>query len=165
MDRRSLLTEAQRVLAVGLFEEGMGSRAAATWLMAAHGPVKLLFQRWRIHGEGALVAQPGKRAFSFEFKVAVVERFLAGEPATDLAAEYELSSPKLVKTWARTYRREGADGLRPKPKGRPGKDPDGPDVVAEPEPELEQLRRENERLRAENAYLGKLRALRQQQRR
>jgi transposase len=162
MDRRSSLTEAQRVLAVGLFEEGMGSRAVATRLMAAHDPVKLLFQRWRIHGEGVLVAQPGKRVFPLEFKLAVVERFLAGEAATELAAEFELSSPKLVKTWARTWRREGAEGLRSKPKGRPGK---GPDVAAEPESELEQLRRENERLRAENAYLGKLRALRQQQRR
>ena len=34
-----------------------------------------------------------------------------------------------------------------------------------PESEVEQLRRENERLRAEVAYLGKLRALRSQQRR
>jgi hypothetical protein len=52
--------------------------------------------------------------------------------------------------------------LRPKPKGRPRKNPEAP---ARPESELEQLRRENERLRAENAYLGKLRALREQQRR
>ncbi|PKW15337.1 hypothetical protein [Saccharopolyspora spinosa] len=33
------------------------------------------------------------------------------------------------------------------------------------ESELEALRRENERLRAENAYLGKLRALRAQEQR
>ncbi|RZU15443.1 helix-turn-helix protein [Kribbella rubisoli] len=161
MDRRSSLTEAQRVLALGLFEEGMGSWAVATRLVAAPDPVKLLYQRWRIHGKGALVAQPGKRAFSFEFKLAVVERFLAGEPATELAAEHELSSPKLVKTWARRYRQEGADGLRPKPKGRPRKDPES----APPESELERLRRENELLKAKVAYLGKLKALREQQER
>jgi transposase-like protein len=164
MDRRSSLAEAQRVQAVGLFEEGMGSRAAATRLMAAHDPVKLLYQRWRIHGEGALVAQRGKRVFSFEFKLAVVERFLAGEPATELAAEYELSSPKLVKTWARTYRCEGADGLRPKPKGRPrgkGREPSSSGADSE----LERLRQENELLKAKVAYLGKLKALREQERR
>jgi transposase-like protein len=107
-----------------------------------------------------------KRSYSFEFKLAVVDRFLAGEPATELAAEYELSSPLLVKTWVRTYRREGADGLRPKPKGRPRSKPgNGPDAPAGPESELERLRRENERLRAQVAYLGKVRALRKQERR
>ncbi|MEU5853675.1 helix-turn-helix domain-containing protein [Saccharopolyspora shandongensis] len=107
------------------------------------------------------MSRPAKRSFSFEFKLSVVERFLAGEPASELAAEYDLSSPKLVKTWARTYRREGEDGLRPKPKGRPPQPPDDPDGPSE----LEQLRRENARLRAEVAYLGKLRALRDQERR
>ncbi|MFD7155434.1 helix-turn-helix domain-containing protein [Kribbella sp. NPDC059898] len=165
MDGRSSLSEAQRVLAVGLFERGLGPGAAARRLVVARDPVKMLYQRWRIWGRGALVTRPTKRSYSFEFKLAVVERFLAGEPVTVLAAEYELSSPQLVKAWVRVYRRDGADGLRPKPKGRPRKDPDGPDVAAEPESELVRLRRENERLRAENAYLGKLRALRQQQRR
>jgi transposase-like protein len=115
------------------------------------------------------VAQPGKRAFSFEFKLAVVERFLAGETATELAAEFGLSSPKLVKTWARTYRGEGADGLRPKPKGRPRVDQEKPPPVSGPESgpgsELERLRRENELLKAKVAYLGKLKALREQQER
>ena len=165
MDRRSSLSEAQRVLAVAWFEEGLGCSSVARRLVVAHDPVKLLYQRWRIWGRGALVTRPTKRSYSFEFKLAVVERFLAGEPVTALAAEYELSSPQLVKAWARRYRREGADGLRPKPKGRPPKAAKDPDAPARPESELEQLRREVERLRAENAYLGKVRALREQQRR
>jgi transposase-like protein len=123
--------------------------------------VKLLYLRWRIHGRGALVAKPTKQVYSFEFKLALVERFIAGETAQDLAAEAGLSSSGLLKNWAAAYRREGADALRPKPKGRPGK-PDSPPPA---EPELERLRRENERLRAEVAYLGKLRALRAQERR
>ncbi|MGO4681902.1 helix-turn-helix domain-containing protein [Microbacterium sp. 2MCAF23] len=101
-------------------------------------------------------------SYSFEFKLALVERFLAGEPATALAEEAELSSPTLLKTWARTYRDEGEDALRPKPKGRPR------GLSAPPpgeESELERLRRENEYLRAQNAYLGKLRALMDQKRR
>jgi transposase-like protein len=161
MDRRSSLSEAQRVLAVGLFEKGMGSGAVASQLAAARDPVKLLYQRWRIHGKGALVAQSARRMFSFEFKLAVVERFLAGESATALAAEFELSSPKLVKTWARRYRQDGADGLRLKLKGRPGKDLEAPAADSE----LERLRRENEFLKAKVAYLGKLKALREQQER
>jgi transposase len=159
MDRRSSLTEVQRLLAVGLFEKGMGPWAVASRLAAARDPVKLLYQRWRIHGKGALVAQPAKRAFSFEFKLVVVERFRAGEPATALAAEFELSSPKLVKTWARRYRQEGADGLRPKLQGRPRKAAQAPAADSE----LERLRQENELLKSKVAYLGKLKALREQE--
>lgn len=165
MDRRSSLSEGQRELAVAWFEEGLGYSSVAGLLGVALWPVRQLYRRWQIWGRGALVRMPTKRSYSFEFKLAVVERFLAGEPATELAAEYELSSPLLVKTWARTYRREGADGLRPKPKGRPRKDPAAPARPGlEPDSELERLRRENERLRAQVAYLGKVRALREQKR-
>jgi transposase len=100
------------------------------------------------------------RSFSFEFKLDVVRRFLDGEAtAAELAREHGLSSPDLVKTWARKYRNEGEDALRPKRRGRP------PGQAGRPEHELsevEQLRRENLRLAAENAYLKKLRALRAQ---
>jgi len=107
------------------------------------------------------VAKRVKPSYSFEFKLALVERFLAGEPAAGLAEEAELSSPTLLKTWARTYRNEGEDALRPQPKGRPRGSSAPPPGE---EPELERLRRENEYLRAENAYLGKLRALMDQKR-
>ncbi|WP_456283677.1 helix-turn-helix domain-containing protein [Microbacterium sp. JZ101] len=100
-------------------------------------------------------------SYSFEFKLALVERFLAGESAAELAEEAELSSPVLLKTWARKYRNEGEDALRPKRRGRP---PGANSPQAE-ESELERLRRENEYLRAQNAYLGKLRALMDQKRR
>ncbi|MDR5701960.1 helix-turn-helix domain-containing protein [Agromyces aerolatus] len=106
------------------------------------------------------MTKPNKPSYSFEFKVALVERFLAGEEAMVLAEEAQLSSPVVLKTWARKYRNEGAEALRPKPKGRPAK-AGVPGEVSE----LDQLRRENARLRAENAYLGKLRALMEQQRR
>ena len=98
----------------------------------------------------------------FEFKLLAVRRFLAGEVAAEVAAELGLSSPLLLKTWARTYRREGEDGLRPKPKGRP---PGVSDSAAGQVSELERLRRENARLQAEVAYLGKVRALREHRQR
>ncbi|MDH6284159.1 helix-turn-helix domain containing protein [Prescottella agglutinans] len=107
------------------------------------------------------MVKPFKRAFTFEFKLEVVRRFLAGETKVALAREFDLSSPKLIETWARKYRNEGEDGLRPKRAGRP---PNPAGVDSTEVSELEQLRRENERLRAEVAYLGKLRALRAQER-
>jgi transposase-like protein len=159
---RSPLSEDQREAAVAWFEKGIADKAAARLLGVSHSPVQLLYLRWRIHGRGALVAKTTKQVYSFEFKLALVERFIAGETAQDLAAEAGLPSSGLLKNWAAAYRREGADALRPKPRGRPRK-PDAP--PPEELPELERLRRENERLRAEVAYLGKLRALRAQERR
>jgi len=70
--------------------------------------------------------QVNQAAVSFEFKLAVVQRYLAGEAKVALAQEFELSSPDLIKKWARYYRDEGEDGLRPKPKGRPKTPPEAP---------------------------------------
>jgi transposase-like protein len=107
------------------------------------------------------VTKPTKRTFSFEEKLGIVERFLAGESKTELARVFDLSSPKLIETWARKYRSEGEDALRPKRRGRPP----GETLDSSEANELSRLRRENARLQAEVAYLGKLRALMEQQRR
>ena len=168
MRTSSSLSQVQRQAAVSLFEQGWGAWSVASELGVARGPVERLHDRWRVRGRQALVTKPTKRSFSFEgalaciqFKMDIVHRFLAGEPKTDLAREFDLSSPKLIETWVRQYRTDGQDALRPKKLGRPpGSGQDTQDVS-----EVEELRRENERLRAQVAYLGKLRALRAQRRR
>lgn len=162
MHMGSSLSEDQRAAAVALFEAGWGYRSVTTELGVSGSAIENLYDRWRVRGRRALVTKPDKRSFSFEFKLGVVQRFLAGATKVELAREFDLSSPKLIETWARKYRNEGEDGLRPKRAGRPPKS-----VDSEPGgcSELEQLRAENERLRAEVAYLGKLQALRVQERR
>ena len=162
---RSPLSEDQREAAVAWVEKGIADRAAARLLGVPQSPVRELYLRWRIHGRGVLVAKRTKQVYPFELKLDLVERFIAGETAQELAAEARLSSSGLLKNWAAAYRREGPDALRPKPApGRPGSPPQ-PEPEPEAEPELERLRRENELLRAKVAYLGKLRALRAQERR
>lgn len=161
MRASSSLSEDQREVAVTWFEKGVADTATANLLGVARSPVGRLYRRWKIHGRGVLLTKPTKRAYSFEFKLGLVKRFAAGEAAQGLASEAGLSSPQLLETWARAYRRGGPDALRPKTKGRPRKSDHSPPV--EPS-ELERLRRENERLRAEVAYLGKLRAVRAQER-
>ncbi|YCH07591.1 helix-turn-helix domain-containing protein [Arthrobacter sp. alpha11c] len=119
------------------------------------------------------------KSYSFEVKLALVQRFLAGETGQDLAVEAGLSSRQQLQKWVRDYRLEGEDGLRPKRNGRPVKSgtPASRNAGVVPSAksaagprageasELEQLRRENELLRAQVAYLGKLRALRAQEQR
>lgn len=158
MHPRSLLSEGQREAAVALFEAGYGRDAVAARLSVSRTAVQRLHDRWRLRSAGALMMKPGKRSFTFEFKLEVVRRFVDGEAtALELAREYDLSSPKLVEGWVRAYRRDGEEALRPKPKGRPAAAPD-PSGLSE----LDRLRAENLRLSAENAYLKKLRALREQ---
>lgn len=158
MDARSSLSEAQRLSAVELFEAGWGDTSVARRLGVVRWPVKTLYRRWLIRGRGALFMPPTKRSYPFEIKVEVARRFLAGESKTALAQEFDLSSPLLVSVWARIFREKGEDGLKPKRRGRPS-------AAAESADEVLALRREVERLRAENAYLGKLQALMEQQRR
>lgn len=152
------LTGAQRVAAVGWFELGLSDWATARRLGVARTPVKRLLRRWSLHGPEVLVDAP-RRSYSFELKRDLVRRFLAGEDPEALAREGGLSSALLLRKWAGLVRRDGEDALRPKRRGRP------PRPAMDEQTELERLRRENEYLRAENAYLGKLRALQAQQRR
>jgi len=159
---RSLLTEAQRDAAVALFEQGRGYCAAANHLGLGQWAVRDLHHRWRLYGRKALVAKPTKARYSFEFKLAVVRQVLDdGVTAEQLAREHGLSSGKLVRTWVRAYRRLGEDALKPKPRGRPPGSSSPPELD-EAGRELRRLEQENLRLRAENAYLKKLRALRAQ---
>lgn len=157
MGKPRSMSDEQRRAAVALFASGHGRDAVATRLGVSPHAVRALQNRWRIWGDEAVGRKPKQQqAYPFEVKLEVVQRVLAGETKSALAQAYGLSSPQLVAAWLRIYRAEGACGLRPKSKGRPKRDPHAP---VPPESELERLRRENEYLRAEVAYLGKLRAL------
>ncbi|MCU1532819.1 MAG: transposase [Arthrobacter sp.] len=162
MHARSSLSEEQRKAAVALFGTGWGAKSVATRPGVSARAISGLYGRWRVRGGTTLVTKPTKRLFSFEFKLNAVQRYLSGESKVALAKELQLSSPELIKRWARQYRTEGEDGLRPRPKGRPKTNPGAP---AQPESELQRLRRENERLRAEVAFLGKVQALGDEERR
>ena len=157
MRARSSLSERQREQLVECFEQGMGSLAAANALGVSKYAVRTLRRRFQLHGRLCLVEKPTKQQYSFEIKKEVVERHLAGETRMDLAREFGLSSDILVRDWARKWRKGGDEALKPKPKGRPKGS-----AAPKPLTEEEKLRRRIARLEAENAYLKKLRDLRNQ---
>ncbi len=158
MSKASPLTLEQRWAAIEYFVRGYGPHVTASWLGVRVWTVKALFERWQVRGTLAVMSAPSSKSYSLELKHEVVHRFLAGETAPDLAAEYEISSPQQVRDWVLKYRKHGAAGLRPQSRGRPPKTSD-----EAPTSELEQLREQNLALQAEVAYLKKLRALRAQQ--
>lgn len=155
MYAKSTLSHSQAVSAVELFEEGFTAKSVALSLDLAGAPVQMLYQRWQLRGPGALVTRDRKQ-YDFDTKLEIVLRHTNGESGRALAEEFDLPSSGTVANWTRIFRRDGADGLRPQRRGRPPTRP----TDAPPDDEIGALRRENEQLRAEVAYLGKLRALR-----
>ena len=151
------MSEHEREQLVDLFEQGVGYRAAATALGVSTYAARMLCRRFKLHGRLCLVEKPTKQQYSFEIKKEVVQRHLAGETAMDLAREFGLSSEQLVSQWSWKWRKGGDEALKPKPKGRPKGS-----GTPKPLSEEAKLRRQIARLEAENAYLKKLRDLRNQ---
>lgn len=156
MRGRSSLSENQREQLVLLFETGFRSQAAANRLHIGRDAARKLERRWTLHGRLCLVESPTRRMFAFEVKKEVVTRHLAGETKMELAVEFSLSSEQIVSRWTREWCAGGDAALMPKPKGRPKGSEKSASVNEE-----DRLRREVKRLEAENAYLKKLRDLRE----
>ena len=99
---------------------------------------------------------PNKK-YTGEFKQAVVETMRKeGLSYKETARQFEVSNHHIVKSWERIYLEEGPEGLYIERRGR--KSTGRPPKQLKPEVE-EDLIAEVQRLRAENAYLKKLKAL------
>ena len=158
MRQDSKLTAEQRSAIIVTFEAGFGPKATARQLGLRRHRVRTIYDRWRIHGRDALVPKSKTHRYDFATKLDVVQRFLAGEPKTDLAQEFGLASPRTVGRWVQEYKEQGEDGLRPRQRGRPP-------GSRRNETDFQRLERENLYLRAEVEYLKKLKALRDQKQR
>lgn len=136
-------------------------------LEGKHGVRKSNIRRWvdgyRRHGDAGLRKKFSH--YSARFKLSVLKRMWRQELSyTQVVALFDLRGGAwVVSSWERQYHEGGLDALKPKPRGRPKKmkTPETPKVPAQPEDTrtLEELRKENEYLRAEVAYLKKLDAL------
>lgn len=157
MRTRSTLTDSQRQLLVEWFEQGSGYTTGANRLSVSKYAARCLYRRWKVHGRLCLVEKPTKQTYPFEIKKEIVDKFIAGESKVDLAANYQLSSDQLVTAWVRAWRAGGDDALKPQRRGRPVGSQAPKPLTSE-----EKLLRENQLLKAENAYLKKLRDLREQ---
>lgn len=154
MRATSLLTVQQREACVDLFEAGYSATETARRLSVPFRSVSLLHTRWRVRGRLCLVEKKKRPRVPAEVKQEVVARYVAGETAMQLAHEFDLSGVEIVRYWARQARKRDGEEAAPRKKGAPLS-----------EAETSQLKREVEKLRAENAYLKKLRDLRNQGRR
>ena len=108
--------------------------------------------------------KPNKK-YTGEFKQMVVETMRKeGLSYREAARRYDIRDDKCVASWERIYLEEGPEGLYVERRGRGSKGGGRPPKQLKPEVE-EDLIAEVQRLRAENAYLKKLRALIQEEER
>ena len=119
-------------------------------------------------GDAGLLRLRKKKSYAFDFKLNVVELYLATEVSyQELALSVGMNSPQLITKWVNDFRIAGPDALKPKPKGRKRKVDkpkntitDTANTIDAKQEYLKQLENENLKLRIENAYLKELRRLR-----
>ena len=136
-------------------------------LEGRYGVDQSTIRRWvdvyRRHGDAGLHKKFSH--YSARFKLSVLKRMWRQELSySQVVVLFDLrGGTGVVSNWERQYHEGGLDALEPKPRGRPKKmkPPEPPKVAVRPEDTrtLEELRKENEYLRAEVAYLKKLYAL------
>ncbi len=74
---------------------------------------------YQTFGERGLMGSRKNKAYTFEFKIHVVELYLTTEVSyQELALSVGINNPPLISKWVNDFRIAGPDALRPKPKGR-----------------------------------------------
>lgn len=146
-----------RKRATELIDSGYGKVALSSALAISVSIAEHWIHAYKAVGKEVFLGMGSKRrTYDQETKVAAVLDFLEGGLTKQEAmAKHAIASLTAFERWVKAYREGGPGALAPKPKGRP-RAGDGPPRAATREEELEA---ENRRLRAEVAYLKKLRAL------
>jgi len=147
-----------REKAVELIDRGCGKASLASALAISVSIAEKWIHTYRAVGKEAFLDMGSKhRHYDYETKLAAVHDFVdLGMTRQEVMSKHGIANLTQLKKWAKAYREGGPEALRPKPKGRPRKgDGDPP----EPRTREQELEAENRRLRAEVAYLKKLRAL------
>ena len=116
-----------------------------------------------LYGLDGLRHREVQKDWTVEERYELVAKVLAGKSIGSVAIQAGINRGQLYQ-WVRKYKLYGFDGLKlkkgRKPKGPVMKDNEKPkDLTKSEKEELILLRRQNEYLKAENAYLKKLRAL------
>lgn len=185
MRKDCLITNDQAKAAIELFDHGYGYVATATKLDVHKPTLKLLHDRWLVRGTMAVMEPHQRRRIPADTKIATAKRYLTGEHKVELAKELGLASSRPILDWVKEYRDKGDAAFAPPPSSNKGKtarmhaidngqDPDADPAPSKPDvmtkktraedislAEYRQLQDRLLRAEAENAYLKKLRALRQ----
>ena len=162
-------SEQQKLDAVETYRSGdLGLRATA----ALHNVDVASLRKWVAAYEAIGIAgiqRKRRQTYDLKFKLEVLEKLNSAQLSCRQAgALFNIRRFDTIASWERAYAKDGIAGLMPQPTRRergasvdaptPGPDSDGAEM-----PSRQELLEEMEALRAENAYLKKLKALVQAQ--
>lgn len=144
-----------------VLNEGMSKGESARILGVSKAKLCEWINIYQEQGPQALMN--GGASYDGQFKIMVVEYMHANHMSSySAAAKFGIKSRGNVSKWERIYYEEGPEGLlKMKPRGRPPKTMSKNEKIQNelPEQTKEDLIAEVQRLRMENEYLKKLRAL------
>lgn len=126
-------------------------------------PSKTNIRKWvsafKEYGKQGLVTKETSASYPVQFKLDVLNYKLRTRNSfEEVARKFGMTEPSMIINWLRKWQIEGVEGLS-KSKGRPSMSNDPKNKKNEKKLSKEQqLLKEIELLRAENAYLKKLRA-------
>jgi transposase len=151
-------TSEEKIQAVIRYEMGAeGVKAIAKSIGVHHSILLNWIKQYEYHSENAF--NKPYTSYTTQFKLDVLNYIKeTGTSIREAAAIFNIATHSTIQKWQKSFELEGTDALIPKPKGRPPMKKET--KKAQPtEGSEEALRAEIERLRMENAYLKKLKAL------
>ena len=119
--RKNFMSE--RTQSIRLFKQGFGYKAAARFLGIPHQTMQKWYSTYRALGEEALMTR-GYKTYDLDLKIQVVRTVIEeGLTKAEAMKTYGIKSISQIDDWCKKYRDGGIDALKPKPKGRPKKQP------------------------------------------
>jgi len=149
----------QQVVDAYLAGEGGYSSIAKKFGVRSKTNVKKWVISFRKFGKDSLLRKKIQTTYPVQFKLDVLNyKIRTGESFDSVALKFGIHEPPLIANWMRSWQKEGVEGLskirgRPLMSNKPKQKKSGNKLTKE-----QQLEKEIELLRAENAYLKKLRA-------
>lgn len=142
-----------------VLEGGLSVREAGCRLGCGRSQVHLWVTLFERHGLADLKLRHG--SYSAEFKLSVLQHMLQNHLSLlETAVHFGIPGPFVIRQWERLYQNQGAEGLRRKPRRkRPAMSKSKPKEINLKATPHEELLKELEYLRAENAYLKKIAGL------
>lgn len=143
-----------------VLKEGRSCSSVARDLQTCRKLVGRWVNAYKLHGKNGLSLK-NKIRYTGDFKLQIIEEMLKTGLSLDQVSAKYLITQSLISKWRRDFQRYGASGLfKETRRGRPPKMNKKPaNQQIDSTSEYDKLLKENERLRAENDYLKKLRAL------
>ena len=160
-------TEKQKLAAVSAYRKGAGGlRATANAHDVGVDSLRAWIAAYEANGKAGLVAKKRGVIYDLDFKLEVLRRMQdEGLSCRQVAALFNIRRLDMVAEWNRLYVAHGAAALQPgwkweqKRMSKPPSRRDDREAVTNDQRSREELLRDLQQLRAENAYLKKVQAL------